>query len=229
MGYSFKMKSVPRFAFLNHETKFCNEPYPCGDKDMSPEERMATNMAIRAALVAIDEIIGGNATKIIFTKAGYESIYNNPPEFNFEPCIKVTEQAAIYRVIMDLMGLQGGSVLWRRIGYTAMKYAVEVGHILDSFTSLPLNEKFNKGMEIFVLGSGKGKLVMNDEGIVEFDSFDCFSCEGYNSKRPVCFHYEGAIQYLSDWALGKGVYVAREILCKAKGDDTCYVKLVKKE
>jgi hypothetical protein len=25
------------------------------------------------------------------------------------------------------------------------------------------------------------------------------------------------------------VYIAREVLCKARGDDTCYVKLVKKD
>ncbi len=130
---------------------------------------------------------------------------------------------------MDLMGFKGGIVLWRRIGFTAMKFAVDLGHLLDSFASLPPKEKFNKGVDIFVTVTGKGKLVINDEGIAEFDSFDCLSCEGYSFTRPVCAHYEGAIQYLSDWAFGKDTYIAREVLCKAKGDDTCYVKLVKKE
>ena len=36
---------------------------------MTSDERMATNMAIRAAIVAIEEIMGKNATKIVFDKA----------------------------------------------------------------------------------------------------------------------------------------------------------------
>ena len=196
---------------------------------MTSEERMATNMAIRAAIVAIDEIMGKNATKIFFSKANKRHVYENPPDYNFEPCMKVSEQAAIYRAIMDLMGFKGGIVLWRRIGYSVMKCAVEIGHILDGFTALSPAEKFNKGMEVFVMASGKGKLVLGPEGIAEFDSFDCFSCEGYRFERPVCSHYEGIVQFLSDWAFGKDVYLARETLCMAKGDKTCYVKLVKKE
>jgi hypothetical protein len=186
-------------------------------------------MAIRAAIVAIEEIMGKNATTIIFDGAGKRHLYENPPDFTFEPCIKVSEQAAIYRAIMDLMGFKGGIVLWRRIGYSIMKSAVEIGHILDGFATLSPKEKFNKGMEVFVMGSGKGKLVTGPGGIAEFDSFDCFSCEGYTYTRPVCAHYEGVVQFLSDWAFGKGVYLARETLCMAKGDKTCYVKLVEKE
>lgn len=196
---------------------------------MAPDERMATNMAIRAAIVAIEEIMGENATKVIFNNAGKRHIYDNPPGYNFEPCIKVSEQASIYRAIMDLMGFKGGTVLWRRIGYSIMKHTVEIGHIMDSFAELSPTERFNKGMEIFVMGSGKGKLVATAEGISEFDGFDCFSCEGYSYTRPVCAHFEGIIQFLSDWAFGKNLYIARETLCMATGDKTCYVKLVKKE
>jgi predicted hydrocarbon binding protein len=199
------------------------------EESMTSDERMATNMAIRAGIVAVEEIMGENATKIIFNNAGKRYLYDSPPELNFEPCIKVSEQAAIYRAIMDLMGFKGGIVLWRRIGYSIMKSAAEIGHILDSFDALSPAEKFNKGMEVFVMGSGKGKLVTNAEGIAEFDSFDCFSCQGYSYTRPVCAHYEGIVQFLSDWAFGKDVYLARETLCMAKGDKTCYVKIVKKD
>jgi predicted hydrocarbon binding protein len=196
---------------------------------MPSDERMATNMAIRAGITAIEEIMGTNATKIIFDGAEKTYLFDNRPDYNFEPCIKVSEQAAIYRAIMDLMGFRGGIVLWRRIGYQIMKSAVEIGHILDGFADLSPVEKFNKGMEVFVMGSGKGKLVINPEGIAEFDSFDCFSCDGYKFTRPLCAHYEGAVQYVSDWAFGKNAYLARETLCMAKGDKTCYVKLVERQ
>jgi predicted hydrocarbon binding protein len=196
---------------------------------MTSDERMATNMAIRSGITAIEEIMGKNATKIILDSADKRYLFDDPPDYNFEPCITVSEQADIYRAIMDLMGYKGGVVLWRRIGYLLMKSAVEIGHILDGFAALSAVEKFNKGMEVFVMGSGKGRLVINPEGVAEFDSFDCFSCDGYEYTRPLCAHYEGAVQYLSDWAFGKDAYLSRETLCMAKGDKTCYVKLVKRD
>jgi predicted hydrocarbon binding protein len=188
---------------------------------------MATNISIRGTIEAIVEIMGENGAKVIFNKAGFPALLEKRPDYNFEPCIKVSQQAQIYRAIVDVMGLKGAVVLWRRIGYTMMKYAAEIGHILDGFDALGPHEKFNKGIDLVVLGSGKGKAVPGGDGVAEFDGFDCLTCAGYRHERPICGHYEGSIQYLSDWAFGKHAFISREVLCKAKGDDTCYVTLVK--
>jgi predicted hydrocarbon binding protein len=75
-------------------------------------------------------------------------------------------------------------------------------------------------------GTVGGKEMASEERMAGFDRF---SCEGYQYTRPVCSHFEGVIQSISDWAFGKNAYLARETLCMAKGDKTCYVKLVKKE
>jgi predicted hydrocarbon binding protein len=196
---------------------------------MSEEVKMATNMAIRAAIDSISEILGQKGAGIIFRNIGFSDIFENPPDYNWEPCIPTTEQVKIYSELVNLLGLNGAMGIWRRIGYANIKYAVEIGHVLDAYEDLPKKEKFFEAERLFCLASGKGKAVANDETGSDLDIFDCLLCTGYTSDKPICSLYEGIMQYGCDWAYGKGVYIAREVKCKAKGDDTCYFVLMKKE
>ncbi len=192
------------------------------------EVKMASCIAIRAAIDAIKEIVGDNGARILFRNIGFSHLYENPPDYSWEPCITVPEQAKIYDELVHLLGLNGAISIWRRIGYTNLKYAVEIGHVLDAFKDLEEKEKFQRGMEIFCAASGKGRLVQGDDGLVDFDCPDCLLCEHYETDRVMCSVYEGTTQYILDWAFGKGVYTVREIKCKGKGDDTCYFKVGKK-
>jgi predicted hydrocarbon binding protein len=196
---------------------------------MPEQEKKTTNIAIRATIDGIVEIMGENGAKILFRNAGLSHLLENKPEYNFEPCITMHEQALIYTSISDLVGYKGAMGVWRRIGYTVLQYAHQYGGVLDTLKDLPPDEKFKKGMEFFILGSGKGKLVETDDGKVEFDCFDCLHCKGCDLDRPMCSHYEGFIQYIADYAYGKNVYIAREAECMACGGATCYFKLEKKE
>jgi len=196
---------------------------------MPEQEKMATNIAVRASIDGVIEILGENAAKILFRNAGLLHLLENKPEYNFEPCITIPEQALIYTTISDLLGFTGAMGVWRRIGYTVLKYAHEFGGAFDAFENLPPDEKFAKGMEIFVMGSGKGKLIQTDDGAVEFDCFDCLHCVECRLDRPMCSHYEGFMQYIADYAYGKNVYRAKETECMACGGSTCYFKLEKKE
>ena len=78
------------------------------------------------------------------------------------------------------------------------------------------------------MGSRKGKVVYNEDGTVDFDCFDCLHCDGCDFDRSMCTHYEGFIQYIADTAYGKNKYSAKEVRCMAKGNETCYFRLVKK-
>lgn len=196
---------------------------------MSEEVKMATNMAIRAVIDSINEILGERGTGLIFRNIGLSKIFENPPEYNWDPCIPTTEQVNIYTELVNMLGLNGAISIWRRIGYTNIKYTVEIAHVLDAFESLPPKDKFFEATKLFCFGSGKGKAVVNVDTGSDLDVFDCLLCEGYTSKRPICSLYEGIMQYASDWAFGKGVYLPREIKCKAKGDDTCYFVLTERE
>jgi len=196
---------------------------------MSEQEKMATNIAVRASIDGVIEILGENAARILFRNAGLLHLMDNKPDYNFEPCITIPEQALIYTTTADLLGLKGAMGVWRRMGYTILKYAHEYGGALDAFDDLPPDEKFEKSMAVFIAGSGKGKLVKTDNGSVEYDCFDCLHCVGYELDRPMCTHFEGFIQYIADYAYGKNVFLARETQCMACGDPTCYFKLEKRE
>jgi len=195
---------------------------------MSEQAKMATNMAIRAAIDGITDIMGEKGTKIIFRDIGLGHLVENPPGYTWDPCITTTEQVKIYLSLIPMLGLNGAVSIWRRIGYTNTKYVVEIGHAIDHLGDLPAHEKFFKGMELFSLGSGKGKVLPHEETGAHFDVFDCLLCEGQSSTRPICALYEGVMQYVADWAYGKGIYIPKETKCMGKGDDTCYFVLLKR-
>jgi len=196
---------------------------------MPEQEKMATNISVRASIDGLIEIMGENGAKILFRKAGLLHLLENKPDYNFEPCITIPEQALIYTSISDLVGYKGAMGVWRRIGYTVLTYAHQYGGALDAFKDLPPDEKFEKGMEVFILGSGKGRIVKTENGPIEYDCFDCLNCVDHNVDRPMCSHYEGFMQYIADFAYGKNVYQARETECMGSGGSTCYFKLEKRD
>lgn len=190
---------------------------------MIGQEKMATNLGVRGGLDAIREILGDNGTKILFRNIGLLHIYENPPEYTWEPCITIPEQASIYTEVENLVGLNGAHGIWRRIGFTTIKYIDQYGHVFDAIDNLPAGEKFNMALNMFVAGSGKGRVVVNDEGLYDLDVFDCIHCKGHKTKRPMCNHYVGHIQYIADRMFGPNVFMVRETKCKALGDETCYI------
>jgi len=195
------------------------------DED-NQEEKMATNMTIRGHIDALLEILGDNGTKIIFRNIGHLDIFENQPGYDWEPCMTEDDRTEIYTEVVNMYGLKGALSLWRRMGYNAVKYPVEKGNVVDSFEKdLSPDEKYKKSMEFLCAVSGKGKILLNDEGKVEYDCFNCVTCAPYKTERPICFGYVGSLQYLADWSYGKDVYIVKEIRCKAKGDDTCYFVL----
>jgi predicted hydrocarbon binding protein len=195
---------------------------------MGDPQKKTTNIAVRASLDGIVDILGKNGAKIVFRNAGLLTVFENPPDYNWEPSITIPEQAHIYTEIANLVGYKGALGIWRRTGYSVMKCVSENGQIMSQLKGLSPVELFSKSLEFFVIGSGKGKVVRHPDGTDDFDCFDCIHCSGSTFDRPMCTHYEGFIQYIADIAFGKDVYIARETKCMARGDETCYFTLVKK-
>ncbi len=195
---------------------------------MAGDEKMATNMSMRAAVECVTEIMGENGARMIFRNAGIEHVYNSPPPYDWSPCIPISLQTQVYIEVANLIGLKGALSIWRRIGYAGVKSANEIGHLFDSFKDLPTDERYNKCTEVLSTAIGKGKTVMSGTGKVDFDGFDCTLCSPYYSSdinRAVCFVYTGVFQYIADWVYGKNAAQVIETKCRAKGDDTCYYQL----
>lgn len=189
------------------------------------EEGMVSNITMRCAVDAITEILGEKGCRIIFNGAGLLDVFENPPPYDFYPCITEGERDKMIAEVANLLGLDGALGVWRRIGFIGAKYAKEIGHVLDDKEGLEPDEKLIKALELWSLATSEGRIVMRDDGKADFDVFDCLTCKKYESKRPICSTTAGALQYMSDWAYGKKKYIIREIKCKAMGDDTCYYTL----
>ena len=195
---------------------------------MSDQEKMSTNVAIRSTLEAITEIMGDKGAKIIFRSADLAHIFETPPDYSFAPCITVRDQARILFEVENLVGLTGALGIWRRIGFTVIRYAEEVGRVGDSLKGLSPDERFLKSLEILSAASGRGRPVVRESGEVNFDNFNCQLCEGRKMNRPMCSFYEGVTQHLLDLAYGRGEYIAQETKCMGVGDDTCFYTFSKK-
>ncbi|MBN1574228.1 MAG: hypothetical protein JW984_13605 [Deltaproteobacteria bacterium] len=197
---------------------------------MSDQEKMATNMSIRAIIESLNDILGGNGARVILKKAGVDHLFNAPPNNDWEPCITVKDQARMFTEVTNVLGLTGALGIWRRIGYLGFKNTVEIARVLDPISNNGLSPdmKFIKGMEIYREGTGKGGPAMDENGRPAFDVPECVICEGYRLDRPICSSYEGVIQYLANWAYGENVYNVREKRCKAMGHDSCFFVLEKK-
>jgi predicted hydrocarbon binding protein len=197
------------------------------EQRMVSAEKMATNLAIRANIDGISEIMGENATKILFRAADLTHLLENPPDYDWFPCVTTVEQGRLYTEVEKLVGFNGAIGIWRRMGYTVVKYAIEIGNIFDALRDLPRDDCYNKCLELFVAGSGKGRVAYNENSIADFDCFDCLLCEGHKTERPMCSNFAGMLQCIADWVYGKGAATITEVRCKATGDESCYFMLEK--
>jgi predicted hydrocarbon binding protein len=190
------------------------------------EEEMVANIVIGGAIDAMTEIMGERGCAIVFKEAGLSDVYENPPPYDFNPCITERERDRMVAAVATILGFSGALGVWRRIGYVGSRYAKEIGHVLDGFEELTdPDERFLKALELWSLATGEGRIVKRDDGKVDFDVYDCLTCKNYTSKRPMCAITAGALQFISDWAYGKKKFVVRETKCKAMGDETCYYSL----
>ncbi len=193
------------------------------------QEKTVTNMAIRSAYDTLGEIVGDNARSIIFRKVGLTRVLESPPDYTWDKEFTNTEQIGIYKETIDLIGPVGGQGVLRFIGYKAVEIPVEKFGILNHMKDLPEAERLLKCFQLLQTAINKGRIIENHNGFPAYDIFDCLICDGVTSKKSFCANHAGAIQYVTDWVYGKGVYLARETKCKAKGDDTCFVEIETKK
>lgn len=191
-------------------------------------EAISANITVRAELDAIMEVMGGSGCRIIYRQAGLLDIFENPPEYDFEPCIPRSQRAKVYKEILDLLGLNGAITIWRRMGYNALRYTDEIGHVFDLAGDFSAEEMYLTCLEHFRLALGIGNVIKKEDGSVDFEISDCFQCEGQKTKRPMCSLTAGALQYIADKVFGKNVYRANEKKCKAMGSEMCYYVLEKR-
>ena len=155
------------------------------------EEKTVSNMAIRAAYDSLGEVMGDNARKIVFKAAGLSGVIDSPPEPTFDRGFTLSEQAAIYRETIALVGAVGAQGILRQMGYKNVEFGVMTYHALDSIKELSAGEKIVKCFEFSQAVLNKGRVVIGDDALPRFDVFDCLTCTGAKSAKPYCSQYGG--------------------------------------
>jgi predicted hydrocarbon binding protein len=189
-------------------------------------ENSVTNISIRAAYDSIADILGERARNLIFRSAGLDTIIQFPPDYTWDKNFTNDQQLSIYAQTVGLVGVVGAQGILRQIGYKNAETTVLKFKILDHISNLPDEEKIIKCFEFFRIVVNKGRIVSEKGGLPKFDVFDCLTCDGIRSKKPFCSQYAGALSFMTDWVYGKGVYIVREMQCKATGDDTCLFEII---
>ncbi len=192
------------------------------------EEKTVSNMAIRAAYDSLGEVMGANARKIVFKAAGLIRVVDSPPEPTFDKGFTLSEQAAIYRETIALVGAVGAQGILRQMGYKNVEFGVMTYHALDSIKELAAGEKIVKCFEFSQAVLNKGRVVIGEDALPRFDVFDCLTCTGAKSAKPYCSQYGGGLQFMTDWTYGKGVMQVVEETCKAMGQESCLFVLRKR-
>jgi predicted hydrocarbon binding protein len=192
------------------------------------QEKTVTNLAMRSAYETVSEVVGENARDMIFKKVGLTRILESPPEYNWDKEFTNEEHISIYAEVIDLVGAVGAQGILRLIGYRAVENPVTRFGILDHLKDLPKEERIAKGFDLLRVAINRGRVVNGTNGLPQFDVADCLICDGRTSRKPYCSNYSGSLQFITDWVYGKGIYLVREVKCKALGDDTCLFEIEEK-
>jgi predicted hydrocarbon binding protein len=195
---------------------------------MGPENTV-TNIAIRSSYDSISEIIGERARDMVFKEAGLQRVLESPPDYTWDKNFTNDEQVTLYTETVNLVGAVGAQGILRLIGYRNSETSIMKFGILDSIKDLPQQERILKAFEFLQVAINKGRVIAGNNALPAFDVFDCLMCVDVTSRKPYCSQYAGALQFLTDWVFGKGVYLVRETKCRALGDDTCLFEIEKRQ
>lgn len=191
-------------------------------------ENTVTNIAIRASYDSIGQIVGERARDMIFKKVGLESVLESPPDYTWDKNFTNEQQLNIYTETVNLVGAVGAQGILRLIGYKNAETSIVKFGIFNHLEALPEAERIVKGFEFLQVAINKGRVVEQPGQLPVFDVFDCLMCAGVTSRKPYCSMYAGALQFITDWVYGKGVYLVRETKCGALGNDTCLFEVEKR-
>lgn len=181
-------------------------------------EKTVANAVVRIVLDGIEDVIGENGKKALLNFGNMSRLIDDGPDYSFEKNFTDDEYAAIISSIYTIIGLKGSKAIMRQVGDATAKRIIDSG-VLASLADFKKEEKLLKALEVYVMGSGRGK-VINEGGNIVFDNEMCTTCLNIKDKVPVCTFVNGIIDGLTKWAGVEGKRSV-ETKCKAMGDKSC--------
>lgn len=186
-------------------------------------EKTVSNMVIRLLLDSTEDVMGENGMKALLNYAKMSHLFENKPDYTLDKNYTDEDYGALTSNWYKILGNSGAKALFRMIGKSSGKRAVQSG-IFDSFKELYDEEKLFKMIELFSIATGRGKALKEGDVLI-YDNPQCTACIHIKDEKPVCTALNGALDEFVGWAGIKGKR-AVETKCKAIGDDTCRFEIL---
>jgi predicted hydrocarbon binding protein len=199
------------------------------DQIRKAEFYLANRMG-RMYLQAFEDVVGRNGLNAILNAAGLRTRISNYPPDNLDLGWSFREMSAISQALDDQYGKQGGRGIAIRGGRAWFHYAQKdfeavlgIGELASRL--LPLGAKLKMSLNVIADTFNKtGDQIVRVEG--EDDRFfyhieRCPECWGRSAEAPVCHANLGLLQEALHRASGGRTIRVAEILCIARGDDSC--------
>jgi len=187
-------------------------------------------------LQAIEEILGHNGLNAVLNQSRQSYLINNYPPNNPERQFSFQSISAIYVALEEMYGPRGGQGVAIRCGRASFKYILrelgpDIGLFDPAFRLLPPHTKILEGLTIlanaFTQFSDQSVRVEDTEADYLWHIERCPICWGRHSTTPVCHAEVGMLQEALYWVSGGKFYYVEEILCIAKGDAMCTIRIDK--
>lgn len=190
----------------------------------------------RIVLQAIEEILGHNGLNAVLNQSRQSYLINNYPANNLDRQFSFHQISAIYAALEELYGPRGGQGLAIRTGRVCFKYGLrEFGPTIGlsdlAFRLLPLPTKIREGATILTNAFNQ-----YTDQIVRLEEAEnhylwhieiCPICWGRDTDVPACHAAVGMLQEALYWVSGGKYFNVEEILCIARGDATCTIRIDK--
>jgi predicted hydrocarbon binding protein len=190
----------------------------------------------RIILQSIEEILGHNGINAVLNQSRRSNLINNYPPNNLERQFSFQHISAIYAALEEMYGPRGGQGLAIRSGRVCFKYGLRefgsaIGFSDQAFRLLPLQTKIREGAMILAdaFNQYSDQLVRLEEGEDHYlwHIERCPICWRRNADVPICHAAVGTLQEALFWVSGGKYFNLEEILCIARGDTTCTIRIDK--
>jgi predicted hydrocarbon binding protein len=186
----------------------------------------------RIILLAMEEVIGREATHSVLKQASLSAYADKLPEprsdrtFSFETVSRLLES------LEQAYGPQGGRGTALRIGRSCFQYGLrEYGSLLGitemAFRLLPLSTKLQVGArsfaELFNKHTDQRVRVEEKAGKLFWHIERCPLCWERHASEPICQMAVGLLQESLYWLSGGKIFNVEEIACIARGDAACTI------
>lgn len=194
------------------------------------------NKLFRILLLSMEEIIGHNGMNAVLNQADLKHLINDYPPNDFEQSFCFDEVSRVLVSLEQLYGTRSGWGLALRSGRVFFQigireFAEELGIKDSEFRLLPLDRKIFSGLVAWaklINDHSDQKVRLEDlkERILWIVE-PCPLCWGYRNGYAMCYLEVGMLQEALYWMSGGKFFTVDEIQCKANGDSSCTIAIMK--